>query len=183
MEDRKIKIFLSGFMGAGKSRIGRTLRDKTGFLFYDSDRVIEEKAGKTISRIFAEDGEDAFRELEKLSIKELADKEEIVIVALGGGAVLAEENRRIMRESGYVIYLKSSPQAIYERVKHKTHRPLLRIDDTENVKEKILQKIRTMMSERDPIYKRADLVIERDGMEAEEVADKIMEYLHSKLTE
>ncbi len=183
MKDRKIKIFLSGFMGAGKSRIGRTLRDKTGFLFYDSDRVIEEKAGKTISRIFAVDGEDTFRELEKQAIKELADKDEIVIVALGGGAVLAEENRRIMRESGYVIYLKSSPQAIYERVKHKTHRPLLRIDDTENVKEKILQKIRTMMSERDPIYKQADLVIERDGMEAEEIADKIMEYLHSKLTE
>jgi len=183
MENRKIKIYLSGFMGAGKSRIGRTLRDKTGFQFYDSDRVVEEKAAKTISRIFAEDGEDTFRELEKQAIKELARKEETVIIALGGGAVLIEENRKIMRESGYVIYLKSSAEAIYERVKHKTHRPLLQVDGTENVKEKVLHKIETMMNERDSLYEQADLVIERDGMEAEEVADKIIEFLHIKLTQ
>jgi shikimate kinase len=183
MENRKIKIYLSGFMGAGKSRIGRTLRDKTGFQFYDSDRIVEEKAGKTISRIFAEDGEDTFRELEKQAIKELARKEETVIIALGGGAVLIEENRKIMRESGYVIYLKSSAEAIYERVKHKTHRPLLQVDGTENVKEKVLHKIETMMNERASLYEQADLVIERDGMEAEEVADKIIEFLHIKLTQ
>ncbi len=176
VKDKKIRIFLSGFMGAGKSRIGRALRDKTGVSFYDSDHVIEQKAGKTISRIFEEDGENTFRNLERETVKELAHKDSALIIALGGGAVLQEENRKIMRETGYIVYLKSSPQAIYDRVKHKTHRPLLRIDDAQNTKEKILEKIRSLLAERETIYEQADLIIERDGMEAEEVADKISAY-------
>ncbi len=176
----KRKIFLSGFMGAGKSRIGRTLRDKTGFTFYDSDRVIEESAGKSISRIFEEDGEEAFREMEKQTIKDLCDRGGTVIVALGGGAVLNEENRRVMREHGYIIYLKSSPEAIYERVKHKTHRPLLQTSNPGNSKNEILQKINSLMMQREEAYKEADLIIERDGMEAEEIADIIMDFLSGK---
>ena len=173
-------IYLSGFMGAGKSRIGRTMQERTHFPFHDIDNVIEEKIGKSVANIFSEDGEEFFRELEKRTIQELAQNEQISIIALGGGAVMSAESREIMFQTGFIIYLKSSPEAIYERVKHKTHRPLLRVDDADNSKEKILIRIKTLMAQRSAYYEQADLVIERDGMDAEEVAGQIIDFLLQK---
>jgi shikimate kinase len=177
MSDRRTKVFLSGFMGAGKSRIGRTLRDEYGIPFYDTDAVIEEKSKKSVNLIFEEEGENAFRNWETLVLKELSELEGLVIIALGGGAVLSEVNRNIMKNSGFVIYLKSSAEAIYERVKHNTHRPLLQVDDVENAGEIVLNKIKTIMNERSSYYEQADLTIERDGMEPQEVAKKIVHFL------
>jgi shikimate kinase len=176
MSENRSKIYLSGFMGAGKSRVGRTLRDKYGLPFYDTDAVIEEKAGKTVRLIFEEDGEEVFRNMEKQVIEELSQLDGDIVIALGGGAVMFDENRELMKKNGVIIYLKSSPESIYERVKHNKKRPLLYAGDVPDAEKIVLNRIKSMLEERAAYYEQADFVIERDGLEAEEVAAKILDF-------
>lgn len=119
-------IILIGFMGCGKTSVGKRLSKKISFCFKDTDQLIEEKAGKTISEIFADEGEKAFRNMETECLKNLiACKESGMVLSVGGGLPMREENRGLLRKLGNVIYLKASGETVYNRVKHDTKRPLL----------------------------------------------------------
>ena len=121
-------IVLVGFMGSGKSSIGRQLAKRLGFQFLDTDQLIVDRAKKEIADIFAMDGEAAFRDLETSVLASVAHLQRCV-VATGGGAVIREQNRQIMREIGFVVGLTADPQVIYERVSRNNKRPLLQTQD------------------------------------------------------
>ena len=136
-----------GLPGSGKTTIGRQLARRLGQPFVDSDHEIEHRLGCSIREFFAREGEDSFRNQEQQVIDELTQTHQGVI-ATGGGAVLREVNRRHMHERGQVIYLRSTPEDVFRRVRHDTARPLLQVDDP-------LSRLRTLFDARDPLYREA----------------------------
>jgi len=165
-------ISLVGFMGTGKTTVGRMLARKLGYRFVDSDDEIEKEQGVTISHIFSEMGEPYFRALEKDMIKKLSGMDGLVISA-GGGAVLDPENIANMKQSGPVVCLSAPPEVILKRVERFTHRPLLQVPDP-------LAKITEMLKTRAPFYAKADVTVDTDGMTVEEVVDEIIERTGAK---
>lgn len=163
-------IILVGPMGAGKSTIGRQLARALGRKFYDSDREIEKRTGVSISWIFEMEGEAGFREREQRVIEELVELENIVL-ATGGGAVLAEENRRTLRKSGLVIYLSASLEQLYRRTAKDKKRPLLQTDDRQ-------QKIRDLVKQRDPLYREvADIVLKTGDQSVQQTINDALQKL------
>ena len=140
-------IVLVGFMGSGKSSIGRLVAARLGFQFVDTDRVIVDRAQMEIPELFAERGEEGFRDLETSAIESLAHLNRCVI-ATGGGAILRNENRTLLRGLGFVVALTASEEVIFERVSRNTRRPLLQ---TENPRETVAR----MLAARRPIYEEA----------------------------
>lgn len=160
-------IVLVGFMGCGKSTIGKKLAQKLNRKFIDTDTLLEEKTGKKIKDIFKRNGETAFRQAEAEAIKEIENLNELVI-ACGGGAVLNSRNVKSLKKNGILIYLKANPSVLFNRVKHTNKRPLL---DTQN-KEKQFYKI---FSERTTVYENvADIIIDTEGNGPEETIKKIL---------
>lgn len=159
-------IALCGFMGTGKSSVGRLVAETLHFAFLDTDTVIEARAGKTISQIFEEQGEAAFRELEKRIVKELALRDRTVI-ATGGGLVVNPENLASLKQHAYVVCLWASPETIWSRVKNQSNRPLLNEPDA-------LEKIRTLLSERAPFYKQANVLLSTELRSPREVAQQVL---------
>ncbi len=146
-------VFLVGPMGVGKTTIGRVLAELLGLEFFDSDREIETSTGADIPWIFDVDGESGFRIRESRMIDQLSGKQNIVM-ATGGGAVLAEENRKRLKDRGVVVYLRASINQQIERTTRDKNRPLLQTSDPE-------QKIRELMKIRDPLYSElADIIID-----------------------
>ena len=133
--------------GSGKSTVGRQLSRRLGLPFFDSDHVIEQRLGCSIREFFAREGEAAFRDIEEQVLAELAAGP-TAIVATGGGAMLREANRQRLRDAGRVIYLRSSPEELYRRLRHDTQRPLLQVADP-------LARLREMYGQRDPLYRDA----------------------------
>jgi len=133
--------------GSGKSTVGRQLARRLALPFFDSDPLIEQRLGCSIREFFAREGEVAFRDVEEQVLCELAQGPS-AIVATGGGAVLRQATREALRAGGQVIYLRSSPEELYRRVRHDTQRPLLQVADP-------LARLRTMHAERDPLYREA----------------------------
>jgi shikimate kinase len=131
--------------GSGKSTVGRQLSRRLQLPFFDSDHVIEQRLGCSIRDYFAREGEDAFRDLEEQVVAELAAGSGAV-VATGGGTVLRPANREQLRAHGQVIYLRSSPEELYRRLRHDTQRPLLQVADP-------LGKLKSLYNERDPLYR------------------------------
>lgn len=131
-------------MGAGKSTVGKQLAKALGRDFYDTDREIERRTGVSISWIFEMEGESGFRQREQKVLDELSQLKNIVL-ATGGGIVLAEENRRILRSRGYVVYLSTSIEQLLRRTNKDKNRPLLQ---TDNPKETV----KKLMAERAPLY-------------------------------
>lgn len=145
-------IILVGLMGAGKSTIGKQLARRLKLEFFDSDRYLEEKTGVSIPTIFSIEGESGFRDREEEVIAELTTKQGIIL-ATGGGSILREANRQRLMQSGVVIYLKASPEQLYERIKHDTTRPLMQTAHP-------LQTLRDLLKTREPFYiEVADLII------------------------
>jgi shikimate kinase len=142
-----LSIIFVGLPGSGKTTIGRQLARRLGQPFVDSDHEIEHRLGCSIREFFAREGEDSFRNQEQQVIDELTQTHQGVI-ATGGGAVLREVNRRHMHERGQVIYLRSTPEDVFRRVRHDTARPLLQVDDP-------LNRLRTLFEARDPLYREA----------------------------
>tara|TARA_R110002111_G_scaffold13995_2_gene38676 strand:- start:389 stop:910 length:522 start_codon:yes stop_codon:yes gene_type:complete len=137
-------IFLVGPMGAGKSTVGKQLAKALGRDFYDSDKEIEKRTGVSISWIFEMEGEVGFRLREQKMIEELTELKNIVL-ATGGGAILDEQNRRVLRSRGYVVYLSASVDQLLRRTNRDKNRPLLQTDKPKD-------KIMALMAERTPLY-------------------------------
>ena len=144
LERPRPTIFLVGLPGSGKSTVGRQLGRRLRIPFIDSDQAIEMRLGCTIRSFFEREGEAAFREIEAQVIETLT-LDGPRILATGGGAVLRPENRRSLRERGYVVYLKSQPEELLRRVRHDAKRPLLQVADP-------LQRLRDLFVLRDPLY-------------------------------
>jgi len=151
-------LYLIGMMGSGKTTLGRLLAGELGRPFADTDELIEQSTGRSIPEIFRERGEAGFRELETACLFEVSRAKGLV-VSLGGGAVLREENRRLIRATGRSIYLKVRPETILARLPEHPDRPLIAGMDLEER----LQTLRELLRLREPYYLQADLVVENDG--------------------
>lgn len=146
-------ISLVGLPGSGKTTVGRQLARRLRVPFVDSDHAIEQRLGCSVRAFFEREGEDQFRDIEQDVIEQLT-RESPRILSTGGGAVLRQQNRRHLRERGKVVYLKSSPDELFRRLKHDTNRPLLQVADP-------LTRLRDLFSQRDPLYcETAHFVIE-----------------------
>lgn len=163
-------IVLVGFMGSGKSTIARVLHQRLGYPLVEMDQVLEERAGKPISRIFEEDGEEVFRAMESDLLRELDDPTAPSrIISTGGGVVGRQGNRDLLRRLGYVVWLKVTAEMVLERTARTRHRPLLNTDDPE-------EKVRVLMEVRAPLYDEvAHLTLETSGLSSDEVATGILE--------
>ncbi len=162
-------IVLIGPMGAGKTTIGRLLAQRLNYDFYDSDAVIEDSTGASVSWIFDKEGEIGFRQRETKVIDELTQKKQAVI-ATGGGAILAKENQQYLQR-GFIIYLQASVDVQYERTYRDRHRPLLQ---TANPKEKL----KALFDIRHPIYTQlADLIIVTGYLSPKKMLQEILKQL------
>lgn len=160
-------LILVGFMGSGKSKVGRRLAYRFRIPFMDTDKQIEAEQGKSISKIFKESGENYFRGLETNCLKALLWEEEEQIISTGGGLVVKKENREFLNMLGTVIYLKVSPMTVYERLRKDTTRPLLQGEGQ-------FEKITRMMAQRSPYYEAtADFIIDADGKSVEDITEEI----------
>jgi shikimate kinase len=174
---RKSLVFLTGFMGSGKSTIGPILANTLGFKYIDVDTVIEQKAQKRIVDIFSTDGEQSFRTLERSTLQELTELDHSVI-SLGGGTIANEENSRLVSQNGILVYLKLSPEEIIQRVHYRNDRPMLKDEfgntlAGEQLRERILQ----LLARREPFYGRADVIIYADNMRVGATVDEIVKQL------
>lgn len=139
---------LVGLPGSGKSTVGRHLARRMQLPFTDSDQVIEARLGYSIRQYFEQEGEERFRDLEAAVIDELTQDPRRGVLSTGGGSVLRPENRRRLHDRGRVIYLKSSPDELFRRLRHDRNRPLLQVDDP-------LARLRDLYAIRDPLYREA----------------------------
>ena len=159
-------IALIGFMGTGKSTVGRYVAEQLKFEFLDTDALIEQRSGKKITEIFAQNGEAAFRQLEAQLVAEFAARTHTVI-STGGGLPTNPANLVSLKTHSLVICLWASPERIYDRVREQAHRPLLHDPDP-------LNKIRSLLTTREPFYKQADVLINSDLRSAREVALQVI---------
>lgn len=163
-------IYLVGLMGAGKTTVGKMLARHTGKFFCDSDQEIKNKTGVSIPHIFEVEGEAGFRVRESAVLKELTQMRNIVL-ATGGGAVLAEQNRAMLRNNGTVIYLRASVDDLWARTRHDKNRPLLQTEDPH-------AKLSELFAVRDPLYKEvADIVVDTSKQSVSSLARHILQLL------
>jgi shikimate kinase len=164
-------LVLVGFMGSGKSSVGREIARRWGFRFIDTDTTIRHKYRKSIPDIFATFGEPFFRDQENKTLQELQASQEAVI-ATGGGIILQPRNHPLLRTLGVVVWLTASEETIWERVSRNRNRPLLQTSDPRTT-------IRNLMSTRYPLYDAvADITVETTGLTHQEVADQAVAALH-----
>jgi shikimate kinase len=162
----KRNIVLVGFMGTGKSCVGKMLAQRLSMTFFDMDEVIVQREGKPIPRIFAEDGEPYFRSLERRLAKEFSSTQGLVI-ATGGGIVLNPDNIKDFSHTGLVVCLSASPKAILDRVGADTNRPLLAGGDK-------MKKIKDLLEKRQPRYAAIPTQVDTTGRSLEQVVDAIL---------
>lgn len=164
----KDNIILIGFMGCGKTSVGIKLSYQMRRTMVDTDKWIEKKQKMTVSDIFDTYGEEAFRRMETECLKELIQTVDGQIISVGGGLPVREENHRLLKQLGRVIYLKVTPQTVYLRLKDDTSRPLLKVEDP-------LERICSLMEKRGPVYEAcADRIIEASELSFEEIISRIM---------
>ena len=163
-------IVLIGFMGSGKTTVGRELHQRLGYSLVDMDAVIEQREGKPITKIFEELGEPAFRRMERELLTEMAENDDgRRIISTGGGVVIGDGNRQLLRELGYVVWLHAPIETILERTSRNRDRPLL---NGENAAERA----RELLEQRKPWYAQAaHLKVDTAGLDSAEVATGILE--------
>lgn len=161
-----MNIVLTGFMGTGKTTVGRRVADKRGMLYRDIDEHIVELERRSVADIFATLGEAAYRRIEKSAVEELTQRDNYVISA-GGGAILDADNRAMLSKNGVLVCLRAKTGTILERLKDDLTRPLLKGEDRET-------KIERLMKERQAVYDLCPVQVDTDGKTIMEVADEII---------
>jgi shikimate kinase len=163
---RIANIALIGFMGTGKTSVGRLVAEQLHFHYLDTDEMIQAATGKTIAEIFSVLGEPAFRALEEKTVAELTEKKQTVISA-GGGLPVNPKNLASLKTHALVVCLWASPAKIWERVRNQTHRPLLHDPDPQ-------KKIHELITAREPSYKQADILLNTESRSLREVAQQVV---------
>lgn len=173
MENQVKNLALIGFMGSGKSAVGRLLARELGLSFVDTDAEIEKKEGVLIRKIWKEKGEDHFRQIESAVIKEVTERKH-QIIACGGGAVLRPQNAKLLKHNSLVVYLKATSDQLYQRLKYASNRPLLKVSDVKT-------EIGKLLAAREGIYEQvADIIIDTTKLTTREVAELILTKLKEK---
>jgi len=163
----KENISLIGFMGSGKTTIGKLVAERTGYLFIDLDRIIELSESKTINEIFACSGEEHFREIESKIIKKVYSNNKCVF-ACGGGVILRGENMKLIRRNSMVFYLEVSPREALSRLEGTSDRPLIQAPDK-------LKNATALLESRDSMYKKySDTIIKNEGSFTETAVNEIL---------
>jgi shikimate kinase len=160
-------IILTGFMGTGKTAVGRRLAMLLNMELIDVDTEIEKSQQMTINEIFRQFGEPRFREIETEMIQKLSERKD-VIISTGGGAVLKQKNMDALRTQGIIICLMASPQTILKRTSHNSNRPLLKVEDP-------FEKIKELLNFRKPFYEKADILIDTEDKTPLQIAEKIID--------
>jgi len=160
-------IVLTGFMGTGKTEVGKELSRLLDMKLIDVDTEIEKSRKLTINDIFKKFGEPRFREIETEMIKNLSEKKNIII-STGGGAVLKQENTDALRKNGVIVCLTASPETILRRTSRNSDRPLLQVEDP-------LKKIKELLNFRTPFYEKAGIIIDTEGKTPLQIAEEIIE--------
>jgi shikimate kinase len=169
-------VFLIGFMGSGKTTLGRLLARKLGWRFVDSDRAIARRLGMSISTIFERQGEARFRNEETREIARIARRRSQV-VSLGAGSLIRAQNRRVVTRAGLLVHLQTSPRSVLKRVwKRRAQRPLLKGLSRDDC----LRRIRALLRQRAPGYRFADLAIRTDKRKPEALARDLLMTLRSR---
>jgi shikimate kinase len=161
-----VNLALVGFMGTGKTSVGRIVAEQLRFEFLDTDELIQSRTGRTIADIFAQNGEPAFRALERQVICEFEARGK-TLISTGGGLPTNPENMESLKRHALVVCLWASPEKIWERVRNQSHRPLLHDPDPQ-------KKIRDLLAIREPFYRQADVLINTDLRSVREVAQQIV---------
>jgi shikimate kinase len=165
-------IFLVGLMGAGKTTIGQLLARRIAFEFVDSDQEIEKRAGASVATIFEIEGETSFRTREAVIVGELTTRPQIVL-ATGGGAIINPTSRRLLRERGIVIYLHTTPEMAFQRIRRSRERPMLKVEDP-------LVKLKWLYRERHSLYLEcAEHVVESHGDRPSSVVSDVVSILET----
>lgn len=160
-------LILIGFMGAGKTSVGEQLAERRHRTLIDTDRLVEEMAGKTVAEIFEQQGEAAFRQLEGMVLKELAAAAQGEVISVGGGLPLWEDNRQLLKALGMVLYLRVRPETVIGRLRGDSTRPLLQGTDME-------EKVERLMAFRGPVYESlADCVVDADDKTVVQIGTQI----------
>jgi shikimate kinase len=166
-EDRDIhNLALVGFMGTGKSSVGRMAAEQLQFTFIDTDELIESETGKSVAEIFTQQGEAAFRKYERDVVQALGARRQTVI-ATGGGLVIDPANMASLKSHALVVCLWASPETIWERVQAQTHRPLLQTPDPQ-------ARIRELLEQRGPAYRQADILLHTGFRSTKEVVHQVL---------
>ena len=169
MRDRNNNIILTGFMGSGKTTAGIRLSYRLRLPLLDTDKWIEKEEGRTISEIFALQGEETFRKMETSALRTLLELEGEQIISTGGGLPMREENRELLKKLGTVVFLRIKPETVYERLKGDNTRPLLKKADP-------MKEIRRLLELRNPVYQEcADITVDVDGKDFEEIISEIID--------
>ncbi|MCL2388892.1 MAG: shikimate kinase [Elusimicrobia bacterium] len=162
-----MNVVLTGFMGSGKSTVGKILAEKLDLSFFDTDEILEENNSSTVSEIFAKYGEKTFRQMERETIK-LVSGLDGVVISTGGGVPLNKDNISDLKKNAVIIYLYARPEEIYDRIKHTQNRPLI---------QKMLNplgEIKKLLQERKSAYESCDFMVNTDGIAPLEVAQTIL---------
>lgn len=171
----KDNIILIGFMGSGKTSVGIRLSYQMKRTMIDTDKWIEQKQNMKVSEIFDKYGENAFRKMETECLKELIRTTDKQIISVGGGLPMEKENHSLLKELGRVVYLKVTPEKVYERLKDDITRPLLQVADP-------MERIRSLMAQRSPVYEKcADMTIEVSDKTFEEILENLKKIIELKL--
>ena len=172
--EQRERIYLTGFMGSGKSTIGPILANTLGYDFADVDRVVERAEGRTVGELFRERGEEYFRRRELEALLSLSTRPHMVI-SLGGGTLVQPEAFRIIRSSGILVYLKMSLDEVVRRLQHRTDRPLLLGAEGQRLPEDQLRaRVEALYRERSHLYEEADVVVTTDETRVGVMVDRIV---------
>lgn len=169
LSSHRRNLILIGFMGTGKSSVGRWVARRMKYQFIDTDVLIQELAAKPIPQIFEEEGEEGFRKWEKL-VAENHLPPQSAVISTGGGFPLAEGRMKLLKDLGFVAALLASPSEIYNRLKSQNNRPLLQVEDPK-------LEIQRLLDQREPIYRQAHAEILTDGRSFKDIGEDLIRHL------